>query len=610
MMTSRAIRPLVFAAALCVAHAGRADAQGPPVSPEILAKVPAGVLRAHGVTAAMLQKVPAQVWITITAVSPAQTWQSQPFIATYMVTNLTGSNAKGAVTAFLDSKALSLPGDPPLDLAPGASITREIHASAGLSAVQHLRVRYQDGVHCHRVPLWTGGSREVCIADMSADDSLELDVRSLASILTSPDTPAGLTPQGGEICGNGTDTYPSVGVPYEWADTQNGVDVPALGNVITPKGPGADVPFSHPFEFDYTYGVVLDRAYWPLLNPRGFESSSDCSPAGLSSGRGDQDICAGFPIAHVRHYSDGPEGAPDNVGILHSEIENGLIPDFFKPRDGDRVYMRGRRIVDCGHNNFVAEIHPPTIIATARRLDSGTVFSTVVGTPYRTLQNYGGAQRNFHETVAAEIAAITATPVPLSLVANVTNRPFERDIVATYRVGVPPVAGKGIPALRYHFTTRPGVSVTVNRVSDFEAEVVVSIRAGAYSPPPPAICGTRQITLADAEKLANMAPGTLTGLFNKYIQPATYTSPLWAPLLIVVPVLGPWLAVEAPHWLIDAVVSAQLGLNIADCRVTDSSGGGNPASAVPFGQLLDNQVTQSSVQPYPVIGWLQMDFGG
>ena len=237
---------------------------------------------------------------------------------------------------------------------------------------------------------------------------------------------------------------------------------------MTAKPPGKDVPWSHPFGADYTFGLVLDRAYWGLLNAPGRESSANCTP-----------------------------------GILHSELEDGLIPSFYKPRDGDRVYLRGRRIVDCGHNNFTTELHPPTLVVAARTTSTG-VESTLLGVPYRTLQRYQPANRTFHEQLAAEIAAITQTPIPINLRSNITTTPFEGPVSAHYRVAIPPARGKRNARLAYHFSVRSGVTVTVMQPSEFEADVSVLLDPATYAPPPAPACTDHQVTLAEAEYLNGM----------------------------------------------------------------------------------------------------------
>jgi hypothetical protein len=52
-------------------------------------------------------------------------------------------------------------------------------------------------------------------------------------------------------------------------------------------------------------------------------------------------------------------------GNLENEIEQWLIPGGFRPEPGDRIYMTGRWIVDCGHDNWQSEIHPYELIVSS-----------------------------------------------------------------------------------------------------------------------------------------------------------------------------------------------------------------------------------------------------
>lgn len=49
---------------------------------------------------------------------------------------------------------------------------------------------------------------------------------------------------------------------------------------------------------------------------------------------------------------------PEHSGSLENEIEQWLLPTDFRPEPGDRIYMTGRWIVDCGHADWHGELHP------------------------------------------------------------------------------------------------------------------------------------------------------------------------------------------------------------------------------------------------------------
>jgi hypothetical protein len=58
------------------------------------------------------------------------------------------------------------------------------------------------------------------------------------------------------------------------------------------------------------------------------------------------------------------------------------------PQEGDRIAMRGRWIIDCGHNDFHTELHPITFMAFGHAVGSKTVVH-VISNPYRVTQLYG-----------------------------------------------------------------------------------------------------------------------------------------------------------------------------------------------------------------------------
>jgi hypothetical protein len=135
-------------------------------------------------------------------------------------------------------------------------------------------------------------------------------------------------------CGSATGTYaadiltngPSgASVRYEWGDVVPGLQVEASGRVHDIAfGTSGDLPFTHPFGADLTFGTQLDDPFTPLAQVAG---------TGLGG------------------------NAP---GVLHTEIPEGLIPHGaegkylpgFTPNEGDQVAAYGPWIIDCGHDDF------------------------------------------------------------------------------------------------------------------------------------------------------------------------------------------------------------------------------------------------------------------
>jgi len=138
-------------------------------------------------------------------------------------------------------------------------------------------------------------------------------------------------------------------VTREWGDVIPGKQMYAAGKVTDLMYSTGDLLFTHPFGLDLTFDIQPDRPYARLVQQVG---------------------------------TGAREGAPP--GRLHWEIEQGLVPHAdtstflpgFTPQEGDRITTFGHWIIDCGHNDFHTEIHPPTLVAFSHQEGSATLAHT------------------------------------------------------------------------------------------------------------------------------------------------------------------------------------------------------------------------------------------
>ncbi len=65
-------------------------------------------------------------------------------------------------------------------------------------------------------------------------------------------------------------------------------------------------------------------------------------------------------------------------GNLETEIEQWLMPRGFRPQPGDRIQMAGRWVIDCGHDDWHAELHPIGAFVTEHVEGERAVASVVV----------------------------------------------------------------------------------------------------------------------------------------------------------------------------------------------------------------------------------------
>jgi hypothetical protein len=224
-----------------------------------------------------------------------------------------------------------------------------------------------------------------------------------------PSVPAKPLEEAKEACGSETTTWGSellttapgeIKVPNEWGDIVPGKEVMVSGVVHNLSTPGdADIPTDHPFSADTTFDVILDEPYWNLARELTAEQEGQPSKHELH-----MELETGAFPHEVPQRSGPVEGEPWD--LLQSEVEEReskseptetLLQDAslglesgYIPQEGDRIAMRGRWIIDCGHGDFHGELHPLTFMAFGHQVGTKTVVH-VLSNGYRVSQTYGVA---------------------------------------------------------------------------------------------------------------------------------------------------------------------------------------------------------------------------
>ncbi len=172
------------------------------------------------------------------------------------------------------------------------------------------------------------------------------------------------------------------------------------GWALVPEFSGGDVPFMHPFGFDWEFMFALDQppsdpSRYTFLLTTASQSCSDGAYGRAVQQAADARDAQGRPIIPL-----GPDGLPSLLGV---EMDGGLIPAQFSDHVqggveiGDRIAVFGRWIVDCGHQipitscdgvdlhpgltAFRTEIHPPLLMAAARVTEAGQAEPPVLERP-------------------------------------------------------------------------------------------------------------------------------------------------------------------------------------------------------------------------------------
>jgi hypothetical protein len=301
-----------------------------------------------------------------------------------------------------------------------------------------------------------------------------------------PPVPANPLEQAKQVCGSETAVFGSellngtpasrIKVKNEWGDIVPGKDMMVSGKISHVELSGGDLSIDHPFSTDFTFDVLLDEPYWPLARE-----------LGVAGGGSSHELHMELEVGQLLHALPQLEGPAEGESwlTLNGQAHENLEPAYI-PREGDRIAARGRWIIDCGHGDFHAELHPITFMAFGHAVGSKGTVVHVLSNPYRVTELYGFG------TGEVNSSSPKGTPFPQALeetIASVTQKSIfgmpaaialptgiERTQPSTTPWIVCPPAGNGNHE-RFDFVTRQGVSVSVKALRRTSC-ATVSIRVG------------------------------------------------------------------------------------------------------------------------------------
>jgi hypothetical protein len=155
------------------------------------------------------------------------------------------------------------------------------------------------------------------------------------------------------------------------------------------------------------------------------------------------------------------------------------------PQAGDRIAMRGRWIIDCGHNDFHTELHPITFMAFGHAVGSKTVVH-VISNPYRVTQLYGFGTAGvnsapkgtpFPQALEETITAVTEKSIAGFPAAITMAAGIERTQPSTAPwIVCNPTSGKA--QVHRAFVTRKGVTISVKALKGTNCATVSALVGG------------------------------------------------------------------------------------------------------------------------------------
>jgi hypothetical protein len=270
-------------------------------------------------------------------------------------------------------------------------------------------------------------------------------------------------------CGGAT--FPAAGITnWQWTPALAGPGhdygddgTVVSGRAVAPGLSASDNPLVHPFGNDFEWYMAVD--------PK------------------DNDLVASGNANHM-------------LGI---EIDSGLMPPDYRVRQGDRVVIAGRFIVDCAHDDFHTEIHPPLLVGAARQSSAGdSTLMTIASRPWLIGQSY--PEGNFVDHLRGELVRLLDIPFTKYCCSSQVevHAPILPPVAAStaydYWLAVPS-GPEQTAVIRYHFAVRHGASVQLFRPRPGFVGLRIALDAATLisAAPPPRHEVT--YTAADLEKL-------------------------------------------------------------------------------------------------------------
>lgn len=538
----------------------------------------------------------ATFWLGIDRVDPPVPTRGRGASVAFTLTNNSGRASSGTVSSNW-----------------GGSV--EIHnlasdtsASATLSVVP---TRSGKGISLVVSYVEAGAQRIGEFPQVAAQDEALLNVSTgyileIADTFINPDRSLQTPGSAGQVCQNRTATDAAnvvAGRPtLEWEpvlDPSDELDsnVGISGWVCSvdrkpPVDPTRDVPFLHPFYNDWTLYLAADPQFANLLAPGGRVAlDRDVTPG---------DAAARDALVYAQQHSDKiavpvVEGFP---AFIEFEMEQGLLTgDYWPSEAGERLAALGRWIVDCGHDNFSSEIHPPLILARATESGDAT-HVRLIGRAFLTSQWFGQQtllQLLLGELTAKEVEAGAALALfppalaaisPMKAIPMVLSPPFSglQSVMLTVRPPSARLSPEDKLLLSYHFTVRTGVYVSAFAGENpDEVAVLVILNDAGYTPA--RIPQPQEISVSFDDLIRGAGSG------RQALQAILGTAIGLNPAVEAVLAKG----IVTTRYTLPPPESPKDGENVVTDQVVDAG-----LRVPPMPYAVDDD------QPYPIYGWLNL----
>lgn len=329
--------------------------------------------------------------------------------------------------------------------------------------------------------------------------------------VTILDTPQSNRSFGGDLASVCNGTQFPMDHDVEWQPVLEAPDDPIVavgfsGTVVEANCAGSDFNFDHPLGSDWETYVALDPQYASLLAlPNKFPIQYPNDDGEYITAQNEAATPLKVPIGIMGTELDQGMSQPRYRACSAAAVTDECPANLPEVRDcrshnagtpqatADRTVVFGRWIVDCGHKDYHAEIHPPLLSVVGYATNEARSDYTIEGLPFLVSQHFDG--KGWKDAAAADFLAANATcslvvppgiPCPFTVSWNATLLPPFPSGITTMVFNIRPK--KGAPSstsqmkMRGTIYVRPGVTFEAT-LRDDGYRIVVTTNSDEYKLP-------------------------------------------------------------------------------------------------------------------------------
>ena len=168
-------------------------------------------------------------------------------------------------------------------------------------------------------------------------------------------------------------------------------------------------------------------------------------------------------------------------------MDSEFVPSDYEAKEGDRVAALGRWIIDCGHDGYSAEIHPPLLYVVAHSNGTESTHVSIISRPFLVSQEFGDGGLYDHLVNQLLLVYPPGIYVPADTTGGGQTKIIQKPIsgIKIFNVVLRPPGPRPSPSERlfvsYQIAVRSGVAVQLYNINDDSVGMTIVLNEAAYN---------------------------------------------------------------------------------------------------------------------------------